>query len=318
MQNPYSGATFFSFFGVLAKRLWHCATGQLEGALASDELQLLVLIGIALSCSLVGLFLVLRKMTMLANSLSHTLILGIVAVFFFLSAQGETPTLLPLPALLGAAFIAALLTCVITAFFTTVLKLEESASIALVFTTLFALGVLLITLYAKNSHLAAELVMGNVDALQRGDLKAVWIAFFANSLLITLFFKELKVSTFDGGFARSQGISPTLFNYLLMGQTAFTATAAFRAVGVLMGLAFFVAPPLIARLFTHRLSTLLKLGLLIGVAASLGGVALSRHILSMTGRGVSTGGLVVSLLFISYFALVPLSRISIRRLTFTK
>lgn len=81
--NPYHGQTFWGFFVELAKRLGALTTGQLSfDQLVSDEIQVFVLIGVAISSALVGTFLVLRRMTMLANSLSHTILMGIVLAFF--------------------------------------------------------------------------------------------------------------------------------------------------------------------------------------------------------------------------------------------
>ena len=88
LMNPYSGSSFFGFFAVLGQRLMGIFSGNLE-PLASDEVQLLVLVLISLSSALVGTFLVLKKKAMLANSLSHTILLGIVGAFFDWEALGE-------------------------------------------------------------------------------------------------------------------------------------------------------------------------------------------------------------------------------------
>ena len=90
-SNPYAGTTFFEFFAVLLQRLWGIFGG--DQSLVADEIQMLVLVGVAASAALVGTFLVLRKMTMLANSISHTILLGIVIAFLFtkddLSMHGQ-------------------------------------------------------------------------------------------------------------------------------------------------------------------------------------------------------------------------------------
>ena len=137
-----------------------------------------------------------------------------------------------LQALLIASLVTALLTTVLTQGLMQVMKLQEDASIGLVFTTLFALAVVLVTCFTRNTHIGTEAIMGNVDALHIHDLKlALWIAGF-DFLLVILLFKEFKIVTFDSTLATALGFSVAFFNYLLMVMTAATVIGAFRAVGV--------------------------------------------------------------------------------------
>lgn len=302
--NPYSGQTFFGFFVELMVRFWQFLTGQISwNNLASDEIQILVLIGVAASSALVGTFLVLRKMTMLANSLSHTILVGIVIAFLWTyhNVQDVPHTgHINIYILLVASWIMGLITTFLTEFLTKGARLQEDASTGIVFTSLFAFGVIAVTLLTRNAHIGTEAVMGNVDALQLDDCKLAYLVLGINICLFTLFFKEFKITTFDPGLSRSFGISPTLFNYLLMTQVSFTAIGAFRAVGVLMVLAFITGPPLAARLLTHSLKHMLAVAVAIGIGASLVGVALSRHILTVSGLSLSTAGIVVCVLVIFY------------------
>lgn len=301
MSNPYSGLDFFSFLLLFFQRIYGVISGKLS--LATDEIQIFVLAAVALSGALVGTFLILREMTMLANALSHTILLGIVSAYLFLRLFGtnEGPSLpLSIPTLLIAAFITGIATTFLTQILSKIIKLQEDASIGLVFSILFSIGIVLITLFFRNVHVGTELVMGNVDALQLRDLRDVFAIFGVNSVLFILLFNGFKITTFDPQLARTFGFSPLLFNYFLMIQTSATAIGAFRAVGVLMILAFFVIPPLTARLLTHTLSTLIWLSSFFAVCASLLGVALSRHILSTFGVGLSTSGIVVIILGLFY------------------
>lgn len=291
MLNPYSGCTFFEFFGVFLGRLF---SGKLSFAsLAADEVQVLVLLFVSASSSLVGSFLVLRKQTMLANALSHTILLGIVGAYLLFSS-------FTLPLLITAALVTALITAFLTEFFTRVLHLQEDASIGLIFSILFATGIVLLTFFSRNLHVGTELVMGNVDALQRDELINVIFVFILNAILFLVFYLPFKTTTFDPSFAKLAGFSPPFFNYLLMAQTAFTAVGAFKAVGVLMVLAFLVLPPLTARLMTHHLHRLLWIAMGVAGGVSFLGVALSRHYLTYLGVGLSTSGLVVLLLGLFY------------------
>jgi manganese/zinc/iron transport system permease protein len=301
-MNPYWGQDAVGFILLFFKRLLSFITGDVPfSALASDEIQVFVLILVSVACALVGSFLVLKKMTMLANSLSHTVLLGIVISYLLVSSWigGFAITL---AVLLPAALITGLLTTVLTQFLTQVMKLQEDASIGLVFTTLFALGIVLVTCFTRNTHIGIEAVMGNVDALHFDDLKLIGCVALVNLAVITLLFKEFKITAFDGALASSLGISTTGFNYLLMVLTAATTIGSFRSVGVLLVLAFLVGPVLTARLLTHRLHHLLLIAIGIGALASLLGVALSRHFLSVYHRPLSTAGLTVSTIVLLYLA----------------
>ena len=309
MQNPYYRNDFFQFLMTLCQRLWLFITGEVSlDQLVTDEIQMVVLIGIAISSALVGSFLILRRMTMLANALSHTILLGIVIAYLIthpevfsgqeVAHEGHDP--INLTAMLIGAFSMGIVTTFLTEFLTKTARLQEDASIGLVFTSLFALGVVLITLFTRNAHVGTEIVIGNVDALHIDDIQLVWAVVALNSVLFAFLFKEYQITTFDRGLAQALGYSTMFFNYLLMIQVAATAIGAFRAVGVLMVLAFMTAPPLTARLLTHDLKRMLILSVLIGAVAAVTGVALSRHVLSIYGTPLSTAGIVVCCLVVLF------------------
>lgn len=299
-MNPYYGETFFGFFIQLFWRIGAFFTGSLDKA-ASDEIQILVLCGIAASCALLGCFLVLKRMTMLANALSHTILLGIVIVYFFSSSPpGDGDHSIDIKSMLLASFIMGLATTFLTEFLTKTAGLQEDASIGIVFTSLFALGIVFVTLLTRNAHIGTEVVMGNVDALQMADCKLVMTILGINVVCIFLFFKEFKITAFDPNLAKALGISPLIFNYLLMLQVSATCIGAFRAVGVLMVLAFITGPPLTARILTHSLKKMLLLSIAFGWSASIIGVAISRHLLSVQGIALSTGGVVVCVIALQF------------------
>lgn len=306
MLNPYTGQQFFSFFAVFFTRMWLLITGQLGlQDLVSDEIQVFVLVGVALSSSLLGCYLVLRKMTMLANALSHTILLGIVLVYFFaihgfFGTHEHSHLAISIQMMLLAALFMGIVTTFLTEFLIKSAGLQEDASIGIVFSSLFALGVILVTLLTRNAHIGTEIVMGNADALRLEDLKLVSAILFLNVFLILVFYKEYKITTFDSGLSKALGFSPAFFNYLLMTQVSATAIGGFRAVGVLMVLALMTGPSLIARLLTHHLRTMLFLSALIGALAAFIGVALSRHFLSVSGMAFSTGGIVVCVVIVFF------------------
>lgn len=300
--NPYTDLDFFEFLILFFKRIYQFISGKLAfSQIATDEIQIFILASVGITGAVIGTFLVLRKMAMLANALSHTILLGIV-VAYLLTSQ------LTFPILMIASLLTGLLTTLLTEFLHRVTKLQEDASIGLVFSLLFAAGIVLLTLFSKNVHVGTELVMGNVDALQKEDIKLVVGILMGNLLLVFLLYYGFKITTFDPLLARTFGLSPLLFHYLLMVQTSATAIGAFKAVGVLMVLAFFIFPPLAARLLTHRLSYMIWGAATIGIVAAIIGVALSRHILTFWGIGLSTGGLVVVTLGSLYILAICINR----------
>lgn len=290
MPNPYFGNHLGDFFLTLIYRLPKIMGGNVE--LALDELQLLVLICVGISSSLVGCFLVLRRMTMLANALSHTILLGI-AITYVLTFQEGSEEGVRMGDLFVAALVTGMLTTFLTEFLSRVMGLQEDASTGLVFTSLFALGIVVVTAWSRNAHIGAEVVMGNADALHPKDLTMVAWIMVGNLLLFALLFKEYQLTTFDGSLAKAVGVSVGIYNYLLMAQVSATAIGAFRAVGVLMVLALMIGPALTARLLTHRLKGMLLWSCGVAVSSALLGVALSRHMLSVYHTPLSTAGLTV-------------------------
>lgn len=295
-MTPYWDCNFFTFFLVLLRRLTSLASGQ---PWTSDEVQLVVLSAVACSCGILSPFLVLKRMTMLANSLSHTILLGIalaaLAARYF---WGGHP--FDLPTLLIGALIAALLTAFCTEVLTKCFRLQEDASIGLVFTALFALGITVVTIYLRDVHLGVEAVMGNTDALRLPDAKLPALFMAVNGAFVFFLFKQFQLISFDAHLAKIFGMRVGLFRYLFLFLIAATCIGAFRSVGVILVLAFLTGPYLTARLFSCHLSRLLILTPLIGIAASFIGVALSRHLLNVHGWALSTGGIVASVIGLLY------------------
>lgn len=298
--NPYWGKDFGQFFLLLFERLWGALQGQTQN-LASDEIQLLVLLGVSASCSIIGNFLVLRKMTMLANSLSHTILLGIVVsqVFWLMFSWGGhssngPPTGLSLPILLAASLFSALLTAWLTRLITRKAVLEEGAGIGLVFTTLFALGLVSLTLFTRDSHIGTEVVMGNIDALHSDDIGLTWIVAAIDAAAVFIFYRLLKITSFDLPFAKSLGLPCKAVDLFFVFLTAATVIGSFRAVGVLLVLAYLTGPALAARLVAHRLPHVIGIALLFSCLSSVLAVALSRHILTVYQTPLSTAGLAVA------------------------
>ena len=188
-SNPYASVGFFEFFQLLFSRLYGLASGELS--LAPDEVQLVTLLLISIACAAVGCFLVLRKMAMMTNAISHTILIGIVLAYFWtrFGAAEELNTaalILHGQLLLIASVLSAFATSFLSQFLVSSMGLREDASCGIVFTILFALGVLLVTLLSRNAHVGAELLMGNADAIHLDDLQLQWKMTLVDLLLLEL------------------------------------------------------------------------------------------------------------------------------------
>ncbi|WP_246939237.1 metal ABC transporter permease [Bacillus pinisoli] len=237
----------------------------------SYEIWILVTGGlVGLSCGIMGCFLILRKMSMLADAISHTVLLGIVLAFLI------SHSLNGVYMLIGAA-VAGLVTTFIVQLLSSG-GIQEDAAIGVVFTSLFAVGVILLSLYAGDVHLDVEhALMGEISFIPWetislpfiGDIpKAVVMLasiFILNLLLINLFYKEFKITSFDPSMAAAIGIPVLAIHYILMGMVSVTTVSAFDSVGAILVVAMLIAPGATAYLLTDRFKTMLLLSGAIGI-----------------------------------------------------
>lgn len=233
------------------------------------------------ACALAGSFLVLRKEAMLSDAISHAVLPGI-AIAFLLTASRNT-----LPMLVGAGAFG-LLTVWLTERLQRRGRLRNDASMGIVFTTLFAIGVIIITLFAGQVDLDQECILYGEIAYVPWDLwitnglslgpRPVWILGFVvllNLSFILFFYKELKVYAFDADLAVSLGIPVALVHYGLMGTVSFSTIAAFESVGAILVVALIIVPPAAAYLWVQRLSQMLFLAVAFGIFSSVSGYYLA-------------------------------------------
>ena len=262
---------------------------------------------VAASCALVGSFLVLRKMALLGDAISHAVLPGIVLAFLLTGSRAA------LPMVLGAGALG-VLTVLLVELFNRSRRLREDAAIGVVFPALFSLGVILVSRYASQVDLDLDCVLYGEIAYAPWDTlivagrdlgpKALWVnggVLLLDLALVAFFYKELKLSTFDGGLAASLGFSPLLLHYLLMSAVSVTVVGAFESVGAILVVAMLVVPPATAYLLTERLSAMLATAVALGVTAACGGYALARLLdASIAGSmAVVAGGLFVAALLLS-------------------
>ena len=305
----YRGSHFFDFFVVMAKRLFGFFSGTVQ-TLAGDEVQICILVCLGAAAALLGTFFFLKKSLMVINSISHTVLFGIsitaVIIRIVLGRTIEIDAMLTLTEMMLASLCTATLTLWLIRFFVKKLRMQEDAGIGFVFTFLFALGLVLITLIARNTHIGTEVIMGNLDLVHPHDIAVCALTFAAALSFVAFFYIPLTTRAFDAGFA---GVARTDFafqEFLLTLVSGFIVVIGFRVVGVGALLGLFVLPPMIARRFTSSVKTMLGAAVMISTATSICAVALSRHILSAYHTALSTSGMLVTLQALVFlFSLAP-------------
>jgi manganese/zinc/iron transport system permease protein len=233
----------------------------------------------AVAAALLGNFMVLRRMSLLGDAISHAVLPGLAMAFLISHSRSS------LPMFLGAVAVG-VLTALLTEWIRGIGRVDEGASMGVVFTSLFALGLVLIVQAADRVHLDAGCVFyGAIEttpydlvplAGMRVPRTVITLGGVAliNGLFVLLFFKELKVSSFDPALATTSGFHAGLMHYLLMILVAVTAVASFEAVGSILVVAMLVVPPAAAYMLTDRLSRMVVLSVVLAAAAAtLGHVA---------------------------------------------
>ncbi len=241
----------------------------------------LVAVAAGLACALAGVFLVLRRMAMMADAISHSILPGIVAGYVL--ARGPNIVV----GFVGAAT-AGLLTVVLVEALTKSKRVRQDSAIGLVFPILFAIGVFVVSKYYSNVHIDTDAVLYGEIAFAPFDSfvwngmdlgpTSLWVLgglTVFNAAFLAVFYKELKLSTFDAGLAASLGFLPGLLHYALMAVVAFTTVGAFSAVGAILSVALIIVPAVTASLLVNRLAPMIALSLVIGAAGALIGYGLA-------------------------------------------
>lgn len=246
------------------------------------EVYLIMLIT-SIALATIGIFLVLRNLSMTADGISHSVLLGIVIGFLIVPDLSS-------PVLLVGAVITGLLTVILVELLIKTNKLKEDAALGIVFPFLFSLGVLIMSRYLRNSHLCIDgVLMGEVllSPLERTTFFGIDIAVALKMSIITLvlslffimiFYKELKISTFDAGFAILSGFSVALIHYMTMTLVSLNAVIAFKTVGSILVISFMVSPAATAILLTKDLKKTILLTMLIAFVNVTLGVLISYEL----------------------------------------
>lgn len=251
--------------------------------MSAHQIDILILASlVGVTCALPGVFLILRKVALMSDAISHAILFGIVMTFFIVKNLSS-------PFLVVGAALTGVLTVVLTELLINSRKLQKDAAIGLVFPLLFSIGVILLTRYAGDVHLDTQCVLfGEIAFAPFNRLivgghdlgpQATWVTaaiLILNMAFIGLFYKELKLTTFDPGLAAALGFFPAVVNYIFMALVSVTAVGSFESVGSILVVALMIAPPAAAYLITDRLFHMLLISAGFGVLSAVSGYFLAQ------------------------------------------
>ncbi len=259
---------------------------------------------VASGCGILGCFLILRKMAMIGDAISHSVLPGIV-IAFLISGSRDSFWML-----LGASLIGLLTVFLIQLFHQN--GVQSDASIGVVFTAMFSIGVVLVSLFTSKVDLDLDCVLyGEIAFVQLDTLtmfgvdvgpKAIWVlgvALLLSISVIGLFYKQFKLCAFDPALAAALGIPVALFHYMLMGLVSVTTVASFESVGAILVVGMLIVPAATAYLLTERLSVMILYSVLIGITSSVVGYMVAFYLdASIAGCMVAVAGVIFVLAFL--------------------
>ncbi len=265
----------------------------------NDILTLITALLIAWSCSLLGCFLVLRKVVMVGDAISHSVLPGIV-IAYLISTKFDSIFIL-----IGAAVFGVFTTFIID-FFHKKLKLQEDASIGITFTWLFALGVILIALFTDgNADLDQDCVLfgelgtsfldkiiyeGRVYGTR--SMLMILPVFIIVILFVIFGFKGLQIMSFHEEYAKSKGINISFWHYTFMSLVSITTVMSFESVGAILVVGLLVIPPATAYLLVTKLPSMLFVSCIVSSIACFLGYYLSFKLdVSLSSMIIVTAGI---------------------------
>jgi manganese/zinc/iron transport system permease protein len=271
-----------------------------------DDITIILTAGlVATACAVLGVFLVLRRVALMGDAVSHAVLPGIVAVFLLTQSRA------PFQVIVGAAIFAIVCVLAIEWLRGTGL-IAADAAIGLVFPALFALGVLGVHRYAANIHLDLDsTIYGEIAfaPFRTVEIGGVLVAqsliingavAIVNLALITLIWKELKATTFDPEFSQSVGLNPTWVSRMLLVAVSVTAVTAFESVGAILVVALLIVPAAAAYLVTDRLWAMVAIAVGIGwISAVVGHAGAVRADASIAGAMGVTAAVIFAIALVA-------------------
>ena len=262
---------------------------------------------VATACGLVGNFLIVRRMALVGDAISHSVLPGLVIAFLVAQSRHST-------AMFAGALVAGIFTTLVIELIHKKSRVKQDAAIGITFSSLFAVGVILVSVYASKVDLDQECVLyGEIGTIpldapyvQIGSLVLgppslvrMAVVTLVVALLIVMFYKELLVSSFDPGLAFSLGINATVVHYSLMSALSVVVVSAFESVGAILVIAMLILPGATAALLSQRLPRVLLLSVLHAALSSVLGVMLALWLeCSIAGAMVVVGGVMFVLAWV--------------------
>jgi manganese/zinc/iron transport system permease protein len=259
----------------------HSAIGNRHSEIAMTWTSLdtnILLLGVlsAMACALLGNFLVLRRMSMMGDAISHAVLPGLAVAYLITDSRASWPMFV-------GAVVVGVLTAVLTQFIHRLGKVDESASMGVVFTALFAIGLILIRRAADAVDLDPDCVLyGDLnfaayDTVVLGPIEIpraavmLGVVLVINLAFVVVLFKELRLASFDPELATTLGFSSSALHYALMTLVAITTVACFEVIGNILVVAMLIVPAAAAYLLTDRLGVMIVLSLIIAVVSAVAG-----------------------------------------------
>ncbi|WP_108624101.1 metal ABC transporter permease [Candidatus Similichlamydia epinepheli] len=300
----YFHAGFVDFFSIMIHRI---LSGAVFYELAQDEMQIICLISVGCFSTYIGSLLYLSRMTMLANTVSHTSLLGVVmgAWLSNIFQLQDVHNPLSYSAILLSALISALITSLLTHIFRSHLRLREDASLALVFSLLFALGVAGVSILWGKAHVGLDLILGNIELVNMRDTCILVGTSVLNLCFFFLFKRGLVAFVFDREFTACSLPLSNFFELLLLFQIALFVMASLKVMGLFLPLAYLVGVPIWSRSISIDLSSMWRKGLLLSFLLPILSIACVRAFLTHFNVSLSSSGVSIVFLFFLHLLAWP-------------
>jgi ABC-type Mn2+/Zn2+ transport system permease subunit/Mn-dependent DtxR family transcriptional regulator len=244
---------------------------------------------VAIVSGVLGSFIILRKMSFLGDALSHAMIAGVAGGYLFMKLVFGIEAYAP--GMLLGSLIAAIITVGLIGFVSRVSRIKEDAVIGVMYVGIFALGVILVSIFRSHIHIdLMHFIMGDILGVADTDL---WIAAFITAVVLTvliLFFRYFQVTTFDPVMAASIGIPVLLFSYLLTTCVSLVVVSAVSMIGVIMVVGLLITPAATAYLLSDRLDRMMILAGIFGMTSVIGGLYMAVWMDSSGGGAVMLFG----------------------------
>ena len=256
---------------------------------------------VAIVCAVTGCLVILQRMAFLGDALSHAMIAGVGAGYLFMKLVFGVEA--AAGAMLVGSLISAFITVFMIGFVAKVSRIKEDASIGIMYTGVFAAGVVLVSVFGKYIHIdLMHFIMGDILGISDFDMVVSAIVSAAVLSVIILFFRYFKITSFDPVMAASIGIPVLLFKYVFTGCVSLIVVSAVSMVGVILVVGLLITPAATAYLLTDRLEKMMALAALFGFTSILGGLYLSVWLNSAGGGAVM---LFATLQFLAVLMLAP-------------